>query len=65
MANPFHNAEWVIRTASNPDNVENPHVARCTGCGRRYNVREYDHCIQDGGLTLCSLPHCRGEVLFL
>ena len=63
--NPFHDGAYIHATAGKPDTLDDPHIARCTGCGRRFTVLEYNYCIQDGGTTLCAISTCRGEVLFL
>lgn len=52
---------------SAPQSVEtndNPHVAYCTVCGRRFNVDEFNRCGAYGNTTVCWHP-CAGEVRFL
>lgn len=46
------------------DTFENPHVAVCDTCGRKFNVAEFNLCITVGSDTQCWVP-CTGKVKFL
>ena len=48
-----------------PDSSDDPHVAKCSSCGRGYTVDQFSNCPQDENLTLCSSSGCKGEVVFI
>lgn len=48
-----------------PDTDDDPHVARCITCRQGYTGSAYQDCPQEGNQTICLVPGCRGEVVFI
>lgn len=48
-----------------PHTDDDPHVARCITCRQGYTGTVYQECPQEENHTLCLVPGCGGEVVFI